>query len=94
MSQELDRFRTRLNDDPALQQRIRAGENPVEVAQQLGFDVSRADFARAVQDDQIELTEFELEMVSGGQITEEADDAWNKLKGMFGDDNGMAETTE
>jgi predicted ribosomally synthesized peptide with nif11-like leader len=94
VNQELDRFRSRLNEDPDLQRRIRAGENPLDVAQQLGFDVTREDFASAVRDDQVELTEFELEMVSGGKEMSEASDSWSKIKGMFGDDNGMADTTE
>jgi bacteriocin-like protein len=38
-----------------------------------------------------ELTEKELETVAGGK---EADDAWSKVKGMFGDDGGLADTTE
>ena len=28
------------------------------------------------------------------RISEEADDAWSKIKGMFGDDDGLADTTE
>ena len=28
------------------------------------------------------------------RIEEEADDAWSKVKGMFGGDDGMADTTE
>ena len=66
MNHDLTQFRARLNGDPAIQERVRRGEDPVALAQSLGYDVSREDIEAAVRDDSIELTEFELELVSGG----------------------------
>jgi hypothetical protein len=40
-----------------------------------------------------ELSEKDLELVAGG-VGSEADDAWGKVKGFFGSDGGLADTTE
>ena len=83
MNQELERFRAHLNENAGTQKRIRAGENPVEVARELGFDVSGDDFASALKDRHLELTEFELEMVAGGAELKEASDS-GKAAQLFG----------
>ena len=56
-----------------------------------GTSKDRKEMEQKLKEKQDELKELEAELA---RITEEADDAWSKIKGMFGDDNGMADTTE
>ena len=76
MEKDFRRFRTRMNEDASVQARLRKHEDPVGVARELGYDVTRGDFERAVTDNGTELSEFELELVSGGV---DASDSWGKL---------------
>ena len=73
MQKDFQRFRAVINEDAAIQARLRKREDPVGIARELGYDVTREDFEAAVKDDNTELSEFELELVSGG-----ADATWNK----------------
>jgi predicted ribosomally synthesized peptide with nif11-like leader len=66
MHQELARFRARLNEDAALRERLRRGESPIDLAHELGFQLTQHDLDAAMHDGQVELTEFELELVAGG----------------------------
>jgi hypothetical protein len=74
MQTDFTRFRAVMNEDAAIQARLRKGENPVTVAQELGYDVAPEDFETAVKDEAAELTEFELELVSGGVVAS----SWGK----------------
>ena len=47
------------------------------------YDVTRADFARAVQDENLELTDFELEMVSGGALARDDVLTWLAASRLF-----------
>jgi predicted ribosomally synthesized peptide with nif11-like leader len=75
MQKDFARFRAVVNEDAAVQARLRRHEDPVGIARELGYDVTREDFEAAMKDEATELTEFELELVSGG--TEAS--AWGKV---------------
>jgi predicted ribosomally synthesized peptide with nif11-like leader len=77
MKKDFTRFRARMNEDAAVQARLRKREDPVEVARELGYEVSREDFESAVKDEGTELSEFELELVSGGVASTAS---WGKLQ--------------
>jgi len=68
-------FRSRLNESPELQTELRSksdgeiyAEDIVDLAKTNGFDFSVEDLEKTVSDGQdTELSDFELEMVSGGK---------------------------
>jgi predicted ribosomally synthesized peptide with nif11-like leader len=70
MKKTLAAFRTRIDGDEAIRQRLRAGEDPVAVAHEIGYDVTWEDIQGAIEDSSVELTDFEMELVSGGVNTE------------------------
>ena len=71
MSQTADErvqaFRNAVNASPELQAKVTAGEAWVEIAQAAGHEITDAEidaYAKVHEND--ELSEYELEMVSGG----------------------------
>ena len=65
-------FRRKVNDDPTLQRKVRDAVkaqgfvDAVALGKAHGFEFTQAEVSQISKDDNLELTEFELEMVSGG----------------------------
>ena len=69
MKESLATFRKAVNESADLQEKIKGGTDLVELGKENGHDFSAEDVTAAyeeLQDSDEELTEFELETVSGG----------------------------
>jgi hypothetical protein len=67
--QQLSDFLAAVKDDPGLQEKLKGASNleaAVAMAQEAGFDVSKADWLRYQAKQVLELTDEELEGVAGG----------------------------
>ena len=67
--QQLSDFLAAVKDDPGLQEKLKGASNleaAVAMAQEAGFDVSKADWLRYQAKQALELTDEELEVVAGG----------------------------
>ena len=67
--QQLSDFLAAVKDDPGLQEKLKVAsdlEAAVAIAQEAGFDVSKADWLRYQAKQVLELTDEELEGVAGG----------------------------
>lgn len=68
---QLKALLAKLKDDPALQEKFKGAsdlESAVAVAQEAGFDVSKADWLRYQAKQTLELTDVELESSAGGIV--------------------------
>ena len=77
MKESLATFRKAVNESADLQEKIKGGTDLVELGKENGHDFSAEDVTAAyeeLQDSDEELTEFELETVSGGR-------RWSKAEG-------------
>jgi predicted ribosomally synthesized peptide with nif11-like leader len=77
MKESLATFRKAVNESADLQEKIKGGTDLVELGKENGHDFSAEDVTAAyeeLQDSDEELTEFELESVSGGR-------AWARGRG-------------
>ena len=71
MKESLATFRKAVNESADLQEKIKGGTDLVELGKENGHDFSEDDVKAAydeLQDSDEELTEFELETVSGGGL--------------------------
>ena len=69
MKESLATFRKAVNESADLQEKLKGGTDLVELGKENGHDFSAEDVTAAyeeLQDSDEELTEFELEAVSGG----------------------------
>ena len=68
-------FREAVNDSEELQGRILAGDDPVEVAKEVGFEITIQELETYLGnlDQEVELNDFELSAVSGGFIFDPED---------------------
>ena len=69
MKESLATFRKAVNESADLQEKVKGGTDLVELGKENGHDFSAEDVTAAyeeLQDSDEELTEFELEAVSGG----------------------------
>ena len=73
MSEEqLTALLAKLNDDAGLQEKLKGAADldaAVAMAQEAGFDVSKADLLRYQSKQTLELSDKELESVAGGGLT-------------------------
>ena len=72
MKESLATFRKAVNESADLQEKIKGGTDLIELGKENGHDFSAEDVTAAyeeLQDSDEELTEFELEAVSGGADT-------------------------
>ena len=66
---QFEKFRNVASSDTSIQERIKSGENVLEIASSLGFAFTEAEFnnqMEAYSAEDMELNDFELEMISGG----------------------------
>ena len=66
---QFEKFRNMVNNDAAIQERIKSGENVLDIAKSQGFEFTEAEFnnqMEALSAEDAELNDFELEMISGG----------------------------
>jgi predicted ribosomally synthesized peptide with nif11-like leader len=73
MSEEqLTALLAKLKDDAGLQEKLKVAADldaAVEMAQEAGFDVSKADWLKHQAKQTLELSDGELERVAGGKLT-------------------------
>ena len=87
--EQLSSLFTRLKDDEELLEKLKCAANldaAVAMAQEAGFDVSKADWLSHQATQILELSDEELAGVTGGQVEE---GWWDRL---FGSSNGYYET--
>ena len=80
MKESLATFRKAVNESADLQEKIKGGTDLVELGKENGHDFSEDDVKAAydeLQDSDEELTEFELETVSGGGRTRGYRGGWD-----------------
>jgi predicted ribosomally synthesized peptide with nif11-like leader len=72
MSEEqLSALLAKLNEDPGLREKLKGAADldaAVGMAKEAGFDVSKADYERYLANQTVELSDEELEGVSGGIV--------------------------
>ena len=76
MKESLATFRKAVNESADLQEKIKGGTDLVELGKENGHDFSAEDVIAAyeeLQDSEEGLTEFELDVVSGGKTTNPLD---------------------
>ena len=75
---QLSALLAKLKDDAALKERLKGAADldaAVAMAQEAGFDVSKADWLKHQAKQTLELSDEELELVSGGQDSKLWEDA-------------------
>ena len=69
MNETLTKFRNAVSDSSDLQDKIKGGADPVTLGKENGYDFSREELNtgwKELQESDEGLTEFELDVVSGG----------------------------
>ena len=70
MNETLTKFRNAVSDSTDLQEKVKAGADLVALGKENGYDFTRGELNAGweeLQESEKELTEFELEVVAGGQ---------------------------
>ena len=70
MNETLTKFRNAVSDSSGLQEKIKGGANLVELGKENGYEFTQEELAdgwKELQESDEGLTEFELDVVSGGQ---------------------------
>ena len=72
MNETLTKFRNAVSDSTDLQEKVKAGADLVALGKENGYDFTRGELNAGweeLQESEKELTEFELEVVAGGQAS-------------------------
>jgi len=70
MNETLTKFRNAVSDSTDLQEKVKAGADLVALGKENGYDFTQEELNAGweeLQESEKELTEFELEVVAGGQ---------------------------
>ena len=89
MNETLTDFRQAVADSTDLQEKVRGGADLVELGKENGYEFTQEELAagwKQLQESDEGLTEFELDVISGGQATTSGDSCW-VAREVYGADN-------